>query len=50
MPQNVVNLAFKLKEKFFNSKIGLSNKIQRHGIEVADKIDEVIEQNIVMKL
>ena len=44
MPEKVVNLAFKLKE------IGLSNKIQKHDIEVANKIDEIIEQNIVMKL
>ena len=38
--QKIVNLAGKLKEKFPNSKIGLSSIIQRQDIQVATKIDE----------
>ena len=38
-----MNLAVKLKEKFPNSKIGLSSIIQRQDIQVATKIDKVNE-------
>ena len=38
--QKIVNLAGKLKEKFPNSKIGLSSIIQRQDIQMATKIDE----------
>ena len=41
--QKVVNLAVKLKEKFPNSKIGLSSIIQRQDMQVATKFDEVNE-------